>query len=113
MERRGIKRTGATQLIYLGKEFSYENMEVEAQAMVGQKGPDVKVVPAGRYAAVTHIGPYESVRYAHEAMGAWLKQHPEWKVVGPGMERYLKDEGMVSSPEELETGVLFPVERAE
>lgn len=31
----------------------------------------------------------------------------------PAIERYIKDEAMVHDPEELETGVLFPVCRAE
>ena len=43
----------------------------------------------------------------------WVAHHPEYKVCGPAIERYIKDEAMVHDPEELETGVLFPVCRAE
>lgn len=43
----------------------------------------------------------------------WLSEHPEYQVSGPGIERYIKDEESVSDPEELETGVLFPVTKAE
>lgn len=32
MQKRGLKRAGATQLLYHGEEFSYENMDVKAQA---------------------------------------------------------------------------------
>lgn len=111
MERRGLRRAGPTQLLTLGEEFSYEAMEVEAQAVVSGEHPDVKEFPAGRFAAVTHTGPYESIKYAYDALCAWLAQHPEYQICGPAVERYLKDEGEAGSPEELETGVLFPVKR--
>lgn len=78
--------------------------------MVAGDHPDVKEFPAGKFAAVTHVGPYDTVRYAYDALCAWLGEHPEYKVCGPSVERYLKDEGSVASPEDLETGVLFPVE---
>lgn len=38
---------------------------------------------------------------------------PANRVWGQAIERYIKDEAMVHDPEELETGVLFPVCRAE
>ena len=51
------------------------------------------------------------IRYAYDALTAWLAQNPDYQVCGPAIERYLKDERSVSSPEELETGVLFPVRK--
>ena len=42
-----------------------------------------------------------------------VAHHPEYKVCGLAIERYIKDEAMVHDSEELETGVLFPVCRAE
>lgn len=111
MERRGLKRTGATQLRYLGDEFNYEAMDVEAQAVVHMDVPGVSTLPACTCVAVTHTGPYETIRFAYDAICAWLAKHPEYQVCGPAIERYLRDEEMVHSPEELETGVLFPVKR--
>ena len=111
MERRGLKRAGAAQLLFMGEEFHYEAMDVEAQVAVAGEHPDVKEFPAGQFAAVTHMGPYDTVRYAYEALRAWLGEHPEYQVCGPGVERYLKDESEAGSSEELETGVLFPVKR--
>lgn len=107
--KRGIKRAGATQLLYHGAEFSYENMDVEAQVQVTGEHPDIKQIPAQLCAATTHTGPYEDIRYAYDAICAWMAEHPEYKSSGPAIERYLKDEDTVSSPEELETGVLFPI----
>ncbi|NLW78072.1 MAG: MerR family transcriptional regulator [Ruminococcaceae bacterium] len=110
MAKRGLKRTGVTQLLYHGQDFSYDSMDVEAQAEVAQDGDGVYTLPGGQFAAVTHTGPYETIKYAYEALGSWMRQHPEYRVRGPAVERYLKDEEMAASPEELETGVLFPVQ---
>lgn len=110
MEAQGLKRAGVTQLMYLGDVFDYEAMDVEAQVEVAGDSPEVCILPARTYAAATHTGPYETVRYAYEAIGAWLEEHPEYRVCGPAIERYLKDEAQARSPQELETGVLFPIE---
>ena len=40
-----------------------------------------------------------------------MEKHPAYQVCAPAIERYLKDEDMAQSPEELETGILFPVEK--
>ena len=111
MEARGLRRVGATQQAYHGYEFSYESMDVEAQAAVAPEteGEGVSTIPAGTFAAVTHVGPYEELRYAYDAISTWIGAHQEYEVCGPALERYLKDEASVDSPEELETGVLFPV----
>lgn len=111
MEARGLRRAGCTQQLYHGQEFSYENMDVEAQVVVSGQHPEVKVKPAQTCAAVTYTGPYEEIKYAYDALCAWLGEHPEYQVCGPAIERYLKDEAAVGSPEELETGVLFPVRK--
>ena len=94
MKRAGVRRTGPTQARYHGEEFSYEHMDVEAQAAVDADGPNVSVIPAGTFAAVTHTGPYENIKYAYDALCGWVAHHPEYKVCGPAIERYIKDEAM-------------------
>ena len=85
MKRAGVRRTGPTQARYHGEEFSYEHMDVEAQAAVDADGPNVSVIPAGTFAAVTHIGPYENIKYAYDALCGWVAHHPEYKVCGPAV----------------------------
>lgn len=108
-KRRGYTRTGPTQQMFMGEEFDYENLDMEAQVQVAEDGEGVHTLPGGTFVATTHVGPYESVKYAYDAICAWMAEHPEYHAAGPGIERYLKDEGMVGSPEEMETAVLFPV----
>lgn len=111
MESRGLKQAGVMQLLYHGQNFSYENMDVEAQVQVEGESREVKEIPTMLCAAVTHVGPYETLKYAYEAMTAWMKEHHEYEICAPAIERYLKDEGMARSAEELETGILFPIKK--
>lgn len=113
MEGAGFRQAGPTQLLYHGQEFSYESMDAEAQVAVDRDGPGVSRRQAQLCAAVTHTGPYEGLKYAYDALCAWLREHTEYRVCGPAVERYLKDEGTAAGPEDLETGVLFPVECAD
>jgi effector-binding domain-containing protein len=111
MEKKGIRRAGAAQLLYHDEEFSHESMDVEAQFQVAGSQDGITDVPAQLCAATTHTGPYEEIHAAYSAIGSWMAQHPEYRICGAVIERYLKDEGTVSSPEEYETGVLFPIEK--
>lgn len=111
MKKAGLKRTGPTQQIFMGDEFDYENLDIEAQVQVEGEGDNVKIIPTCTYAATTHIGPFESVRHAYEAVSNWYKNQDEYEITGPPIERYIKDENSVNSPEELETGVLFPIKK--
>lgn len=107
----GLEERGCTQLLYHGKEFSHDNIDGEAQVVVDRMEEGVLERPAQLCAATTHHGPYERLQYAYDALCAWMGQHPEYQICGPAIERYLKDEREVSGPEELETGVMFPVKR--
>ena len=109
VEKRGLKRAGATQMLYHGKDFSYDDMDVEAQVQVSGEGEGVKDIPAETCVATTHIGPYDGLKYAYEALGAWMAKHPEYQISGPAVERYIKVVDTAADPEELETGILFPV----
>lgn len=109
--QRGLQQAGPIQVRYHSPEFSYESSDVEAQMVVAQDGPDVGIKPAYTCAAVIHKGPYEKLNEAYDALCGWLAAHPEYHVCAPALERYLNDPHQVSFPEELETAVLFPVEK--
>ena len=110
-EKRGLKRAGPMQQIFLGEEYNYDALDLDAQIVISGDHPDVRILPACTCVATTHTGPYESIHFAYEAIGTWMSEHPEYVAAGPGIERYLRDEGMVNSPEELETGILFPIKK--
>lgn len=110
LARRGLKQAGAVQMLYHSDEFDYEGADVEVQAVV-EPGPGTTVKPAyAACAAVVHKGPYDGIPGAYEALAAWMAAHPEYRICGPAIDRYLNDPD-TTPPEELETGILFPVER--
>ncbi len=109
-ERRGLKQVGPIQMRYYDPDFNQDSSDVEAQMVVAQDGPDVTVKSACTCAAVQHRGPYENLHLAYGALCAWLGEHTEYRVCGPAMDRYLNDPHDTPA-DQLETGVLFPVEK--
>ena len=108
--QRGLKQAGAVQMLYHSQEFDYEGADVEVQAVV-EPGPGTTEKPAyPSCAAVVHKGSYDGIPGAYEALAAWMAQHPEYRICGPAIDRYLNDPDN-TPPEELSTGVLFPIEK--
>ncbi len=107
---RGLTQAGPIQMLYHDPQFNHECSDVEAQMVVAQEGPGVTRKPRSTCAAVQHRGSYENLHLAYEALCAWLGSHTDYHVCGPAMDRYLNDPHN-TPPEELETGVLFPVEK--
>lgn len=107
---RGLTQAGPIQMLYHDEEFNPKRSDVEAQMVVAQDGPDVKIKPACTCAAVQHRGAYENLHQAYDALCAWLGEHTEYRMCGPAMDRYFGDPD--NTPvDQLETGVLFPVEK--
>ncbi len=110
IRQRGMEQSGPIQMLYHSEEFDYENADVEVQAVV-EPGPGTTQKPAyAACATVIHKGPYEGLPGAYEALAAWMAQHPEYRICGPAIDRYLNNPD-ITPPEELATGVLFPVEK--
>ena len=109
-DARGLTQAGPIQMLYHDKDFNHEHSDVEAQMVVARDGPGVKIKPACTCAAVQHKGAYENLHLAYEALCAWLGEHTEYRVCGPAMDRYFGDPDN-TPPDQLETGVLFPLEK--
>lgn len=111
LAKRGMKQAGPVQMLYHSDEFDYEKADVEAQIVVEPGTPGASVKPAyAACATVLHKGPYDGLPGAYEALAAWMAKHPEYRICGPAIDRYLNDPD-TTPPEELATGVLFPVEK--
>ena len=107
---RGLTQAGPIQMLYHDPDFSQDSSDVEAQMVVAEDGPGVTVKPRFLCAAVQHRGSYENLHQAYEALCGWLAEHVEYRPCAAAMDRYLNDPHQTAE-EELETGVLFPVER--
>jgi effector-binding domain-containing protein len=74
------------------------------------------VLPAGRYATLTHIGPYDDLIDANEALQQWAReQRLEWAMSETDegdrfesrFEVYVTDPGDEPNPEKWETEVVY------
>ena len=107
---RGLTQAGPIQMLYHDEAFNRERSDVEVQMVVAQDGPGVTVKPRFLCASVRHRGSYENLHRAYEALCGWLAEHVEYRPCAAAMDRYLNDPHQTPA-EDLETGVLFPVER--
>lgn len=114
----GVTLAGPPLLVYHDPEFSPESMDVELVCPVpsGVKGPlptpggrtlELRTLPGGEAAVIVHIGPYETLGEAYQALAGWIGQHG-YRVTGPCQEIYL------SSPQDPGppvTEIRMPVEK--
>jgi len=90
-----------------------ENLDVAAGFPVAKKlnGDGDKVqageMPAGKYAACLHVGPYDTIAPAYNALIAWMQEH-EYEATGIAYEVYLNDPAETPRTE-LKTQVMFPI----
>jgi effector-binding domain-containing protein len=107
----GGQPQGPPFVIYHGMPVADDPFEVEicapvARALDAAPGWEVQELPAGMFATLLHVGPYDTVGAAYETLMAWLGAH-ELAVIGPPREVYLSDGD--TPPEQIRTIVEFPV----
>lgn len=96
------KEVTATQVRAAQKQTSEKKgLDVSAAKRITWKG--------GRALQLLHVGPYNLIRAAYEAIGAYASEHG-YKVTGPGHEIYLNDPRR-TAPEELKTIVMLFVSK--
>lgn len=82
---------------------------IPVQQPIGEKGRVVNAtLPAGQTATVWHVGPYEGLAAAHEALQAWVTAQ-EKRADGAPYEIYWTDPGMVPDPAKWRTQLFQPV----
>ena len=100
----------------VGTEWDEENevyafragFPVAAAPETAPEGTDVRFGQlGGRAVVLLHVGPYDGLAGAHEALGAYLAAHG-LEMAGYPWEEYLNNP-MEAAEEELETRVVYPV----
>lgn len=83
----GVDRPGRLVAIYLDGAINIEvGVEVTA-AFAGFEDLARSATPAGRVATVTHLGGYDGLGDAHQAIRTWCTEH-DHRVAGPNWEIY-------------------------
>jgi effector-binding domain-containing protein len=94
--------------------FSESEIDIEAgipvQARIEAGGRVANSeLPGGRVVTAWHVGPYDGLSAAHEAMGAYIESK-KLKITGGCWETYWTDPGMVPDPSKWRTQLFSPIE---
>lgn len=114
----GVTPAGPPFLIYHDPEFSPESIDLELVCPVpvgsgpvatpGGRTLAARTVPGGEAAVLVHVGPYDTVGEAYQALAAWIGQHG-YRVAGPPQEVYMTSP---QDPGPPVTEIRFPVQKA-
>ncbi len=88
-----------------------QNLDVEIGFPVSKPLPDrgdIKsgALPAGKFASTMHIGPYDTLVHAYEALTQYVKTSG-YEATGVAYEFYFS--GPETPPEEIRTQIVFPL----
>jgi effector-binding domain-containing protein len=111
IQEQEVKPAGAPFCRY----FSFSPEKVELEGGIAVQSPirpfgevqDIEL-PGGEVVTTWHIGPYEKLGGAWDALRAWLAEQGR-EPAGPGWEVYWTDPGEVSDPNDLRTQIIWPL----
>jgi AraC family transcriptional regulator len=102
---------GPPFVIYHGSPGTDDPFDMEICAPVARyidppAGWDLRELPAGLFATLVHVGPYDTVAVAYDTLSAWLGTH-ELVAAGPPREVYLSEPD--TPPDQIRTIIEIPV----
>jgi len=106
----GLQPTGAPFVAYHNMDMADLDMEIGfpfAQKPAGKGNIVAGEIPGGKAAACLHVGPYDQLGAAYEALSRWIQANG-YEPVGVAYEFYLNDP-QVTPPAELQTRLMFPL----
>lgn len=112
--RQNLRLVGAPFVSYPRAEFNEEDLEYEVglptdQPAQAPAGLNSYQLPASPVAYTLHVGPYESVERAYQAVTAWVQEHGH-TLAGAPREHYLVSKDQVEDPALYRTELLWPIQ---
>jgi effector-binding domain-containing protein len=107
----GVQPSGAPFVAYHNMDMQDLDVEIGfpfGQKPAGQGSVLAGEIPGGRAAACLHVGSYQQLGAAYEALQKWMQANG-YAPVGVAYEFYLNDP-QATPPTELQTEVVFPLE---
>jgi effector-binding domain-containing protein len=106
----GKQPAGAPFAAYYNMDM--QNLDVEIGFPVKEPLPakgdiQASTIPGGKKATCLHLGPYDAIEPAYEAIMKWMKDNG-YEATGVSYEFYLNDPNEVS-PKDLKTQIAFPL----
>jgi effector-binding domain-containing protein len=113
-----MQYAGGHGLAPAGPPFvGYHNMDMQdldleigfpfSERLSGEGEVQSGALPGGKAAECLHVGPYDKIAAAYEALQKWLEANGQ-SPTGIAYEFYLNDP-QTTPPEKLETRVVFPL----
>jgi len=111
LDTHGVAPDGPPFVIYHGTPASGEPFDIEicapvAQAVEPPPGWEARELPAGLFATLLHVGPYDSVAAGYATITAWIAAHG-LALAGPPREVYLSEPE--TPPDQVRTIIELPV----
>jgi AraC family transcriptional regulator len=109
----GAEPAGPPFIRYLetGERFSMQ-LGVPVSPAAWTDGLERAVLPGGPAAVLRHVGPYEELPQAVQALFAWLSEHGE-QAAGPFWESYVTDPSEEPEPARRITEIVAPLKPRE
>jgi effector-binding domain-containing protein len=112
--RLGMEASAPPFVIY--HHFGPDKLDAEAAVPVARKvvpteGLKVRKLHGATVAWTLHVGPYEALGQAYEALTDWIADHGR-ETTGPVRERYLNGPGQAIGPSDYVTEIEMPVKEA-
>ena len=106
----GVWPSGAPFVAYHNMDMTDLDVEIGfpfAQRLTGQGNILAGEIPGGKAAVSLHVGPYDQLGAAYEALQLWMQANGHVPT-GVAYELYLNDP-QVTPPAELQTQIIFPL----
>jgi len=108
--RLGVQPSGAPFVAYYNMDMEDLDMEIGfpfEQKLIGMGDVLAGEIPGGKAATCLHVGPYDQLGAAYEALHKWM-QASGHVPTGVAYEFYLNDP-QATPPTELQTQLVFPL----
>lgn len=111
IRRNGVTPSGPPFTRYHG--FENDRVDIEGGMPVPRPLPaEGRVMPGklpgGEVATTVHMGPYDRLPDAHDALNAWLNEHRR-DSAGAQWEVYWTDPGLEPDPHKWKTELMWPI----
>ena len=106
----GVYPSGAPFVAYYNMDMEDLDMEIGfpfAQKPAAKGAVLAGEIPGGKAAACLHVGPYDQIGAAYEALQKWMQANG-YEPTGVAYEFYLNDP-QATPPAELQTQLVFPL----
>jgi len=111
LRKNGVSPSGPPFTRYHG--FDSDKVDIEgglpvASPLPGEGRIVAGLLPAGDVATTIHLGPYDKLPEAHDALHTWLSEHRK-NSAGPQWEVYWTDPGLEPDPSKWKTELMWPI----